>query len=128
MARINHRSNASIRVIRLTISEDAVSLRALLVIRFGNHLLPLISTYSESVPISDHQWLKTPWFGHSVAASPRWAIRGQPGLKYLRHVSSAQNSSKAAPQIIGTLYIDQPRMTQRERILGDILSLVARLA
>jgi hypothetical protein len=72
MARIHQ----LIRVIRITLSEDAVSLRAFLVIRFGNHLLALISTYSESVPISDHQWLKTPLFGHSVAAAPRWVFRG----------------------------------------------------
>jgi len=78
MARIN-RANALIRVIRITISEDAVSLRAFLVIRLGNHLSALISAFSESVPISDHQWLKTPLFGHSVAAAPRWVIRGQPG-------------------------------------------------
>jgi len=68
----------AIRAIRITISEDAVSRRAFLVIRFGNHLLALISTSSESVPFSDHQWLKTPLFGHSVAAAPRWVIRGEP--------------------------------------------------
>jgi hypothetical protein len=65
-----------IRVIRIPMSEDAVSLCALLVIRLGNHLLALIFTYSESVPISDHQWLKTPLFGHSVEAAPHWEIRG----------------------------------------------------
>jgi len=60
-----------IRVIRITIYEDVVLLGAFLVIHLGNHLLALISTYSESVPISDHQWLKTPLLGYSVAAAPR---------------------------------------------------------
>jgi hypothetical protein len=67
------RMNAWIRAIRITLSEDAFSLRAFLVTRLGNHPLALISPYSESVPISDHQWLKTPLLGPSVAAAPRWA-------------------------------------------------------
>jgi hypothetical protein len=61
------------------------------VIRLGNHFLALLSTYSESMPIRDHQWLKTLLFGHSVAAAPRWAIRGQLGLESIYPIGSSDS-------------------------------------
>jgi len=126
-------SNTSIiRSLRAAISEHAVFLRVFLVIHFGNHLLALISTYSESVPISDHQWLKTPLLGHSVAAAPRWVIcgcsissrstHGGPSFQvttlsqYKGHIASAARIPSQIRR--STLHADQLRSRSRVSHFG----------